>query len=76
MPTFFQRLQHGWNAFRGRDAPNHINTGPASYYRPDQIRLRVANDRSLITAIYNRIAMDVAANKIEHVKLDENGRYS
>ncbi|MBO7452432.1 MAG: phage portal protein [Clostridiales bacterium] len=76
MPTFFQRLQHGWNAFRGRDAPSHINTGPASYYRPDQIRLRVANDRSLITAIYNRIAMDVAANKIEHVKLDENGRYS
>lgn len=52
-----------------------MSTGPSSSYRPDQIRLRVANDRSLITAIYNRIAMDVAANKIEHVKLDENGRY-
>ena len=75
MPTLFQRLQHSWNAFRGRDAPVHYNTGPVSYYRPDQIRLRVANDRSLITAIYNRIAMDVASNKIEHVKLDENGRY-
>lgn len=74
MPTFFQRLQHSWNAFRGRDRPSGY-TGPASYYRPDQIRLRVGNDRSLITAIYNRIAMDVASNKIEHVKLDENGRY-
>lgn len=74
MPTFFERLQHSWNAFRGRDRPSSY-TGPASYYRPDQIRLRVGNDRSLITAIYNRIAMDVASNKIEHVKLDENGRY-
>lgn len=74
MPTIFQRLQHGWNAFRGRDRPM-INTGQASYYRPDQIRVRVGNERSIITAIYNRIAMDVAANKIEHVKVDENGRY-
>ena len=75
MPTFFERLQHSWNAFRGRDRPSGY-TGPASYYRPDQIRLRVGNDRSLITAIYNRIAMDVASNRIEHVKLDlENGRY-
>ena len=74
MPTIFQRLQHGWNAFRGRDRPI-LNTGQASYYRPDQVRMRVSNDRSLITAIYNRIAMDVAANKIEHVKVDENGRY-
>lgn len=76
MPTLFQRLQHGWNAFRGRDRPTRSYDGPATYYRPDQVRLRVAHDRSIITAIYNRIAMDVAANKIEHVKLDENGRYS
>lgn len=76
MPTFFQRLQHSWNAFRGRDRPSSNYSGPASYYRPDQIRLRVGNDRSIITAIYNRIAMDVASNKIEHVKLDGNGRYS
>lgn len=75
MPTLFERLQHSWNAFRGRDRPNNTYTGPASYYRPDQIRLRIGNERSIITAIYNRIAMDVAANRIEHVKLDENGRY-
>lgn len=75
MPTFSSRLQHAWNAFRGRDRPV-ITSGQSSYYRPDQIRMRVSNDRSLVTAIYNRIAMDVAANKIEHVKVDENGRYS
>ena len=75
MQTLFERLQHSWNAFRGRDRPMNSDSGPASYYRPDQIRLRVANDRSLIVAIYNRIAMDVANNKIEHVRLDTNGRY-
>ena len=76
MPTIFERLQHSWNAFRGRDRPLYQNFGPSSYNRPDQTRLRVGNERSIITAIYNRIAMDVAANKIEHVKVDENGRYS
>ena len=76
MPTIFQRLQHSWNAFRGRDHPiSYKDQGQVTYFRPDQVHLRVSNDRSLITAIYNRIAMDVAANKIEHVKVDENGRY-
>ena len=76
MPTIFQRLQHSWNAFRGRDRPLIQNTGPSSYQRPDQVHLRVGNERSIVTAIYNRIAMDVASNKIEHVKIDENGRYT
>lgn len=75
MPTFFERLQHSWNAFRGRDRPSNYYAGPASYRRPDQIHLRVGNERSIITAIYNRIAMDVAAMIIEHVKVDQNGRY-
>ena len=75
MPSFTSRLQHAWNAFRGRDRPA-VASGQSSYYRPDQIRMRVGNERSLVTAIYNRIAMDVAANKIEHVRVDENGRYS
>lgn len=76
MPSFFKRLQHGWNAFRGRDRPVIQNTGPASYRNPDQPHLRTANERSIITSIYNRIALDVSSNKIEHVKLDENDRYS
>lgn len=75
MPTIFQRLQHSWNAFRGRDRPIFKDYGPSSYYRPDQVHLRIGNERSIITAIYNRIALDVSSNKIEHVKVDENGRY-
>lgn len=75
MPNIFQRLQHGWNAFRGRDRPTFIDYGEASYRKPDKVHLRTGNERSIITAIYNRIAMDVAANKIEHVMLDANGRY-
>ena len=76
MPSIFERLQHGWNAFRGRDRPIFKDYGPSSYQRPDQVHLKVGNERSIITAIYNRIAMDVSSNKIEHVKLDENGRYT
>lgn len=75
MPTFFQRLQHSWNAFRGRDRPTYGNRSLGTYYNPDQTRLRIGNERSLVTAIYNRIAMDVASNKIEHVRVDQNGRY-
>lgn len=75
MPTFFERLQHGWNAFRGRDRPDYSNIGPGSYHRPDRKIIRTSNERSIITAIYNRIAMDVSANKIEHVKVDENDIY-
>lgn len=76
MPSIFQRLQHSWNAFRGRDRPVYKDYGPSSYQKPDQVHLRVGNERSIITAIYNRIAMDVSSNKIEHVKLDQNGRYT
>ena len=75
MPNFFQRLQHGWNAFRGRDRPTYEDYGYGSYRRPDKTVQKGGSERSITTAIYNRIAMDVAANKIEHVKLDETGRY-
>lgn len=75
MPTLFERLQHSWNAFRGRDRPQRIDYGIGSYRKPDKVYLRVSNERSLVTAIYNRIAMDVASNTIEHVRLDQNGRY-
>lgn len=75
MPNFFQRLMHGWNAFRGRDRPPHNTGGEASWYRPDRVRLKSGSERTIITAIYNRIALDVASHKIEHVIVDENGRY-
>ena len=77
MPSIFERLQHSWNAFRGRDRPlTNSELGPGSFINQNRVHLKVGNERSIITAIYNRIAMDVAANRLEHVILDENGRYS
>jgi hypothetical protein len=71
------RLQHAWNAFtNSRDHPTYnYDPGQSYYYRPDRFRFTGGNERSIITAIYNRIAMDSAAIDIEHVNLDENGRY-
>ena len=70
-----QRLQHGWNAFIGRDPTAYKNLGPESYLRPGRMRIRRGNERSIITNTFNRIAVDVATHRIEHCRLDENGRY-
>lgn len=67
------RLKHAWNAFVS-NAPNSYLGGSYSY-RPDHMRFHRGNERTIVTAIYNRIALDVAAADIKHVKLDENGRY-
>ena len=70
------RLQHAWNAFLNRDPTSSYRTNEISYsYRPDRPRLSRGNERSIVTAIYNRIALDVASIDIKHCKLDENGRY-
>lgn len=70
------RLQHAWNAFFSRDPTSNYRTHEISYsYRPDRPRLTRGNERSIVTAIYNRIALDVAAIDIKHCKLDDNGRY-
>lgn len=78
MPSFGSRLQHAWNAFIGRD-PTRINVeetvGYSSSYRPDRMRFTRNNARSIVTTIYNRIAVDVSNVHIEHVRLDDNGRY-
>lgn len=76
MPNSFgSRLQHAWNAFLGLDPTKFITGYSGSSMRQDKTRLSYANRQSLITPIYNRIAADVANIKIEHVKLDLNGRY-
>lgn len=80
MPNIFQRtsqaLKHAWNVFNGRDRPySYADTGPGYSYRPDRVRRRFCNDRTIISAIYNRIALDVTSIDMHHVKLDENGRY-
>lgn len=75
--TFGSRLKHAWNAFIGsnRDPTRYRDIGPGYSFRPDRSRLSRGNERSIVTAIINRIAMDAAAIDIKHVKLDENGRY-
>lgn len=77
MPSLLERLQHGWNAFNNKDptpySPNIYYSG--SYINQSRRRLSVGNERSIVNAIYNRIAADVAAVDIRHVRLDENGRY-
>lgn len=76
MPSFRERLQHGWNAFiNNRDPTYTYNYGVSSYYRPDRVRLTRGNERSMVTALYNRIAIDVAAIQIRHVIADENGNF-
>ena len=70
---FGDRLAHAWNAFMGRDPTFRHEFGSST--RPDRKRLHYGNERSIVSAIYNRIAIDVASIKIEHARLDENGRY-
>lgn len=74
--AFLDRLRHGWNAFLNNDEPKAAYSYGFSYgTRPDRVRMTRGNEKSIITAIYNRIASDAAAIDIEHVRLDEEGRY-
>ena len=75
------RLKHAWNAFKSRDPTQtpfgHGNTiGYGTYSRQDRVRMRITNERSVIISVYNRMAIDVSAVNIRHVRLDENGRFS
>lgn len=70
--SFGSRLKHAWNAFMNRAPTNYLGGGA---YRPDRRRFSRGVDRTIVTSVYNRIAMDVAAINIRHVQLDENGRY-
>ena len=71
-----ERIQNGWNAFMSR-APTtaYYDGGVGNYYRPDRVRFSRGNERSIVTSVYNRIALDVAAISIKHCRMDENGRY-
>ena len=71
------RLKHAWNAFTSRDPTyEHSYGAQVSYYRPDRTRRTLTNEKSIITAVLNRIALDAAAVEIRHSRLDENGRFS
>lgn len=73
--AIFDRLQHAWNAFKNRDPTVIYDTGPGYYRRPDRIRLSHGNDRSIVTSVFNRIAMDAAAISIKHCRVDDENRY-
>lgn len=82
MPTLSKRFQHAWNAFFGRDptddeilTTDFISYGPGYSYRPDRPRLYWSTERTTVSTIYNQIALDVASVDIEHVRLDDDGRY-
>ena len=71
------RLKHAWNVFTSRETIwGHLDVGPGYYYRPDRSSFTRGNERSIITSVYNRIALDVAAITIQHVRLDGEGRYT
>lgn len=74
--TLGSRLRHAWNAFRNRDPTiDNSDLGVSYFYRPDRIRLTRGNERSIVTSIFNRIALDASSVNIKHCKLDENERF-
>lgn len=72
------RILKGWNAFMNRDPvkPHPFDIGPSYGYRPDRSRLILTNERSIVSSLYTRMAIDVATSEVKHVRLDDAGRYS
>lgn len=74
--AFGSRLKHAWNAFMNKDPTrSYMGIGSSYSYRPDRPRFTMGNERSIVTSVYNRIALDVAAIDVQHVRLDDNGRF-
>lgn len=73
MPTLRERLAHAWNAF----SSSNLNRSrePSYYRRPDRLRIGYSNEMSIVTSIFNRIAVDCSAIDIFHVRLDENNKF-
>ncbi len=74
--SFTSRLKHAWNAFFNKDPTDYYkNVGTSYTYRPDRPRLTRGNERSIVTSVYNRIALDASSVSIQHVRLDKNNRF-
>ena len=78
--TLTSRLKRAWNAFtKNRDptlySTQYENVGMGNVYRPDRVRFTRGNERSIVTSVYNRIAIDVAAIRIKHCRINDDGRY-
>lgn len=75
MASFIDRLQHSWNVFRGRENIDHTSLGPSFYSRPDVRKFTRGNRQSITAAAYNRIALDCAAMKVLHCRVDQDEKY-
>lgn len=73
--SFGARLKHAWNAFMNRDPTKYSDVGSGYFTRPDRVRLRPGGEKTIVSAIINRIAVDTASTTIQHVRLDNNGRF-
>ena len=70
------RIKHAWNAFLNRNPTGfYRDIGVGYSYRPDRPRLTRGNERSIVTSVYNRIALDCASISIQHVRLDDSERF-
>ena len=71
------RLQHAWNAFvNNENRSRYYDRGHISSYKPDRVRFTRGNERSIVTSVYNRLALDASSMMIKHVRLDDNGRFT
>lgn len=71
------RLQHAWNAFvNNENRSRYYDRGHISSYKPDRVRFTRGNERSIVTSVYNRLALDASSISIKHVRLDDNGRFT
>lgn len=73
--SFGSRFKRAWNIFMNRDPTPDYDKGVTTYYRPDRRRSPIRNEQTIVTAIENRIALDAAAVRLEHIRIDENRRY-
>lgn len=74
--SFGSRIKHAWNAFFNKDPTGfYKNVGMGYSYRPDKMRFSRGNERSIVTSVYNRIALDASAVDLYHVRLDQNNRF-
>lgn len=73
--TIGSRLKNAWNAFKDRDLSSYNYYSNGSSYRPDRTRVSTRNERSIVTSVFNRIALDVASIDFYHCRLDNNDRF-
>ena len=74
--SFGERLKHAWNVFLNRDPTyNNKDIGTGYFYRPDRPRFSRGNERTIISSVYNRLAVDASTITIKHVRLDDNDRF-